>query len=55
MSITPISHPAGRPGTGAPGRRVRQQAYDALALMAFSAFTSVATAGALMLLLRLGG
>ncbi|WP_164519539.1 hypothetical protein [Nocardioides ferulae] len=54
MSITPISHPAARSAVGGSRRRVRQQAYEALVLMAFSAVTSVATAGVLVLLLRLG-
>jgi hypothetical protein len=35
-------------------RRVREQARDAAALMAFSAFTSVALATALLVLSRLG-
>ena len=48
MSITPVT-PAG-PAV----RRVRHQARDAVALMAFSAGTSLALAGLLVLLANLG-
>ena len=48
MSITPVT-PA-----GPSGRRVRHQARDAVALMAFSAGTSLALAAALVLLAHLG-
>ncbi len=51
MSITPATqcHP-GPPAA----RRVRHQARDAAALMAFSAVTSAGFAGALLLLAHLG-
>ncbi|MDQ6688271.1 MAG: hypothetical protein M3Z50_11800 [Actinomycetota bacterium] len=37
-----------------PGRRVRHEVRDGLAVMAFSAATSVVLAGVLLLLTRLG-
>jgi hypothetical protein len=46
MSITPVSQPQ--------PPRVRHQAREAVALMAFSAATSVALAGALVLLAHWG-
>ena len=58
MSVTPtapsvagLSRP---PGFAAQPRRVRHQARDALALMAFSATASVTVAGGLLLLASLG-
>ncbi len=48
MSITPVTP------VGPTVRRVRHQARDAVALMAFSAGTSLALAGALVLLAHLG-
>jgi hypothetical protein len=48
MSITPVTEAHPRP------IRVRQQAREAVALMAFSAATSVAIAGALVLLAHWG-
>ncbi|CUR54010.1 hypothetical protein NOCA2120043 [metagenome] len=60
MSITPAAHPLGRTvGTGsyAPSpavRRVRHQARDVLALMAFSAVASVGIALLLLLLATAG-
>jgi hypothetical protein len=50
MSITPVTEGAQPPG--AP--RVRHQARDAVALMAFSALTSMTIAGALVLLAHWG-
>ena len=47
MSITPVAD-------GGPVRRVRHQAREDAALMAFSAATSVAIAGALVLLAHWG-
>jgi uncharacterized iron-regulated membrane protein len=41
--------------TGAPERRVRHRAQDALFLMAFSAAVSVGLAGFLLLITILGG
>ena len=55
MSLTPTAPPAdglSRAGTGT--RRVRHQARDAVALMAFSATSSTAVAAGLLLLARLG-
>jgi hypothetical protein len=51
MIVTPLT-----PGVApdAPVRRVRHQARDALALMTFSAATSLAFATALLLLTHLG-
>ncbi|MEO6509691.1 MAG: hypothetical protein ABIO16_01785 [Nocardioides sp.] len=46
MSITPLA--------STPVRRVRHQAREAVALMAFSAVTSVTLAGALVLLAHWG-
>jgi hypothetical protein len=48
MSITPVTEAHPQPV------RVRQQAREAAALMAFSAATSVAIAGALVLLAHWG-
>jgi hypothetical protein len=59
MSLTPTTQRVLRtgapPGT-VPGqpRRVRHQALDALAVMAFSASVSVAVAAALLMIARLG-
>jgi hypothetical protein len=47
MSITPLTH-------SGPTRRVRHQAREAAALMVFSAATSVAIAGVLVLLAHWG-
>jgi hypothetical protein len=47
LSITPLTH-------AGPARRVRQQAREAVALMAFSAATSMTLAGALVLLAHWG-
>jgi hypothetical protein len=47
MSIAPVTH-------AGPARRVRHQAREALALMAFSAVTSMTLAGALVLLAHWG-
>ena len=55
MSLTPTAPPLtglARAATG--GRRVRHQARDAVALMAFSAGSSLAVAGGLLLLAQLG-
>ena len=49
MSITPVT-----PVPRTPSVRVRHQAREAVALMAFSAATSVALAGALVLLAHWG-
>jgi hypothetical protein len=46
-------HPAATEQPPAP-RRVREQAREAVSLMAFSAFTSVALATALLLISHLG-
>jgi hypothetical protein len=55
MSLTPTAPPlVGLARAGAGPRRVRHQARDAVALMAFSATSSVAVAGGLMLLAQLG-
>jgi hypothetical protein len=55
MSLTPTAPPlAGVAHTAAGQRRVRHQARDALALMAFSAVSSTAVAGGLLLLAHLG-
>lgn len=48
MSVTPLSAPP------QPVRRVRHQARESLAVMAFSAATSVAFAGAVLLVTSLG-
>jgi hypothetical protein len=61
MSLIPTAHPIVAPGAGAvPAtasttvpRRVRHQARDVVALMAFSATTSTALAGGLLLLAHL--
>jgi hypothetical protein len=47
LSISPVTH-------AGPARRVRQQAREAAALMAFSAAMSMAVAGALVLLAHWG-
>jgi hypothetical protein len=47
MSITPVTH-------AGPARRVRHQAREAAALMAFSAVTSVGIAVALVLIAHWG-
>jgi hypothetical protein len=47
MSIAPVTH-------AGPARRVRQQAREAVALMAFSAATSMSLAGVLLLLAHWG-
>ena len=47
MSITPVTH-------AGPARRVRHQAREAVALMAFSAATSMSLAGVLLLLAHWG-
>ena len=47
MSITPVTH-------AGPARRVRHQAREAVALMAFSAATSMSLAGVLVLLAHWG-
>lgn len=47
MNLTPTAHPVTGP------RRVRHQARDVVALMAFSATTSTALAGGLLLLAHL--
>jgi hypothetical protein len=55
MSLTPTAPPLtglARAATGS--RRVRHQARDAVALMAFSAGSSLAVAGGLLLLAQLG-
>lgn len=55
--MSTLSNTAVSPGptSGATGaRRVREQAREALVLMAFSAATSVALAGALLLISTLG-
>jgi hypothetical protein len=46
MSVTPLSAP--------PVRRVRHQARESLAVMAFSAVSSAAVAGAILLITSLG-
>ena len=48
MSVTPLS------ASPRPVRRVRHQARESLAVMAFSATTSAAFAGAILLLTSLG-
>ena len=47
MSIAPVTH-------AGPARRVRHQAREAVALMAFSAVMSMTVAGALVLLAHWG-
>jgi hypothetical protein len=59
MSLTPtaprVAGPAPTLGEPMPGtRRVREQARDVLALMAFSALSSVAIAAGFLLLAQLG-
>ncbi len=59
MSLTPGAPLAAPPLTGLAragtgSRRVRHQARDAVALMAFSAASSMAVAGGLLLLAQLG-
>ncbi|NPC95390.1 hypothetical protein [Nocardioides sp. zg-DK7169] len=56
MSSTPFTHTDLRSARGADGppRRVREQARDVVALMAFSATVSVGVALALLVLSRLG-
>jgi hypothetical protein len=55
MSLTPTAPPlAGLARAGSGPRRVRHQARDAMALMAFSAASSMTVAGGLLLLARLG-
>jgi hypothetical protein len=60
MSLTPTAAPVSgvtRTETGSPAatpRRVRHQARDVVAVMAFSASTSLALAGGLLLLSQLG-
>ncbi|MDP2773119.1 MAG: hypothetical protein Q8O61_06140 [Nocardioides sp.] len=55
MIVTPVT-PGATPGSApdAPVRRVRHQARDAVALMTFSAVTSIGFATALLLLAHLG-
>jgi hypothetical protein len=57
MSLTPTAPPIVAPAAGAAPttvpRRVRDQARDVVALMAFSATTSTALAGVLLLLAHL--
>ncbi len=52
MSVTPVRHPA--TGVSPAARRVRHQARDAAALMAFSAVASLSFAVAFLLLAHLG-
>ncbi|MEJ7833959.1 MAG: hypothetical protein WKF79_13655 [Nocardioides sp.] len=56
MRSTPVTVPlpAQRSAPRAAERRIRHQARDAAALMAFSAITSVGFAGCFLLLARLG-
>ena len=55
MSLTPTAPPVDGLSRAATGtRRVRHQARDAVALMAFSATSSTAVAAGLLLLARLG-
>jgi hypothetical protein len=60
MSVTPAAAPVtglgmrGPQGAGTPIRRVRHQARDAVALMAFSASTSIGIATGLLVLAHLG-
>ncbi|MGA8245523.1 MAG: hypothetical protein WB797_01315 [Nocardioides sp.] len=54
MSLTPSAPRAAGLTPAAPQRRVRHQARDAVALMAFSATTSTAFAAGLLLLAHLG-
>jgi hypothetical protein len=49
-----MSSPAPATHTPPAPRRVREQAYEAVVLMAFSAFTSVGLATALLVISRLG-
>jgi hypothetical protein len=55
MSLTPTAPPlAGVAHTASGQPRVRHQARDAVVLMAFSAASSMAVAGGLLLLAQLG-
>jgi hypothetical protein len=55
MAVTPCATTATRVVTaGRPGRRVRQQAGDVVAVMAFSAATSLGTAVLLLLATSVG-
>ena len=55
MSLTPSASPlAGVAPTGSGQRRIRHQARDAAAVMAFSAASSTAVAAGLLLLAQLG-
>jgi hypothetical protein len=54
MSLTPTAPPVAGFGPAPQVRRVRHQARDAVALMAFSATTSTALAAGLLLLAHLG-
>ncbi len=58
MSTTPAARPRSSvgppPGGATAGRRVRHQAQDVVALMAFSGFTSLGCALALLLITQLG-
>jgi hypothetical protein len=53
MSLTPTAPPAAGVAPAAGPRRVRHQARDVVALMAFSATTSTALAAGLLLLAHL--
>jgi hypothetical protein len=59
MSLTPtaprVAGPAARPGSDPGPRRVREQARDAVALMAFSAVSSLTVAAGFLLLAQLSG
>ena len=55
MSLTSTAAPLVGPGTEPAPRRVREQARDAVALMAFSATASVGVAAGFLLLTQLAG
>jgi hypothetical protein len=56
MSLTSSAAPVAGPPSATPGvRRVREQARDALVLMAFSAASSVGVAAGFLLLAQLSG
>jgi hypothetical protein len=59
MSLTPtaprVVGPAAAPGSTPGPRRVREQARDAVALMAFSAAASLTVAAGFLLLAQLSG